>query len=297
MASQSGRSSGPFTAPPSTPEVGHHGRRVLVAAPNLPIWFQRFVGSDSSKGHPAHVSSLSGPGTRPGMRPVIRSTTVFGGCSHLPSLSCRLSAAAIRFLAVLFPPQISASLTVGLPAAGQFRWTWTGFPCSALVRRDRCRAPPIPRDRGALMADIETSATTATSQRRVLFLRFCFHLPEFWVTRLAEVHLIRPSGLPLACNLRMERRSSGFLPGFTPRRYQRRMPGAGTSVEHSLGVNRRSFDPPFRLSHSPSATSCRTSISQCPRIHTASSADQGARSPGWLGAVSAAPRPGLSRRR
>ena len=32
----------------------------------------------------------------------------------------------------------------------------------------------------------------------------------------------------------------GFLPGFTPRRYQRRMPGAGTSVEHSPGANRRS---------------------------------------------------------
>jgi hypothetical protein len=51
-------------------------------------------------------------------------------------------------------------------------------------------------------------------------LRSCLHLPEFWLTRLAEVHLIRPSGLPLACNLRMERRSLGFLPGFTPHRYQ-----------------------------------------------------------------------------
>ena len=31
------------------------------------------------------------------------------------SLSCRLSAAVVCFLAVLFPPQISASLTVRLP--------------------------------------------------------------------------------------------------------------------------------------------------------------------------------------
>jgi DDE superfamily endonuclease len=52
----------------------------------------------------------------------------------------------------------------------------------------------------------------------------------------------------------------GFLPGFTPRRYQRRMPGADTSVEHSLVANRRSLDPPFRLSHSTSATSRRTTI-------------------------------------
>lgn len=162
-----------------------------------------------------------------------------GGYGHVPSLSCRLSAAAIRFLAVLFPPRISAFLTVGLPAAGLVHRTGTGFTCSALVRYDRCRAPPIPRDRGALMADVETSATTAASQRRVLSLAVAFHLPRFWITRLTEVHVIRPSGLPLACNQWMEHRSLGFLPGFTPRRYQRRMPGAGTSVEHSLGANRR----------------------------------------------------------
>ena len=47
--------------------------------------------------------------------------------------------ATIGFLAVLFPPRISASLAVGLPAAGLIRRTVTGFPCSALVRRGRCR--------------------------------------------------------------------------------------------------------------------------------------------------------------
>ena len=93
------------------------------------------------------------------------------------------------------------------------------------------------------MADIETSATTATSQRRVLFPGATSHLPEFWVTRLTGVHFIHPSGLPLACDQWMEHRSLGFLPGFTPHRYQRRMPGAGTSVEHSLGANRRSNRP------------------------------------------------------
>ena len=82
-------------------------------------------------------------------------------------LSCCLSAAVICFLAILFPPQVSAFLTVGLSVADSHR-TATGFPCSALLRCDRCRAPPILRDRGALMADIETSATTAASQRRVL---------------------------------------------------------------------------------------------------------------------------------
>jgi len=49
------------------------------------------------------------------------------------------------------------------------------------------------------------------------------------------------SGLLLACGLWMDHRPLGFLPGFTPRRYQRRMPGAETSAEHSPGANRRSF--------------------------------------------------------
>ena len=110
----------------------------------------------------------------------------------MPSLSCCLSAAVICFLAVLFPPQISASLTVRLPVAGHLHRTATGFPCFALVRCDRCRAPPILRDRGALMADIETSATTAASQRRVLFSGAASHLPEFWVTKLAGVHFHSP---------------------------------------------------------------------------------------------------------
>jgi hypothetical protein len=91
----------------------------------------------------------------------------------VPPLSCHLSAAAIRFLAVLFPPQVSAFLTVGLPVVGLAHRTMTRFPCFALVRFDRCRAPPIPRDRGALMADIETSATTATFPVAGPVLRRC----------------------------------------------------------------------------------------------------------------------------
>jgi hypothetical protein len=179
----------------------------------------------------------------------------------VPPLSCHLSAAAIRFLAVLFPPQVSAFLTVGLPVVGLAHRTMTRFPCFALVRFDRCRAPPIPRDRGALMADILTSAITAASQRRVLSFAVAFHLPKVWLTRLTEIQVLRPSGLPFACDRRMARRSLGFLLGFTPRCCQQRMPGAGTSVEHSLEANRRPFDPPFRLAHLHSATSRRTRIS------------------------------------
>jgi len=56
----------------------------------------------------------------------------------------------------------------------------------------------------------------ATHHRRLLITR---HHQGFTV--------VHPSGLPLACSPRVEREPSGFSPGFTPRRYQRRMPGWG----------------------------------------------------------------------
>jgi hypothetical protein len=181
-----------------------------------------------------------------------------GGYGHAPSLSCRLSAAAIGFLAVLFPPRVSAFLTVGLPAAGLLRWTVTGFPCSALVRCGRCRAPPLPRDRGALMADAGTSATTAASQRRVLFFAVASHLPKFWITRLAEIHVIRPSGLSLACDRGWGTgpwaSSRASHPAVASDACQERERALSTRPE--LTVNH--VDPPFRLSHSHSATSRRT---------------------------------------
>jgi hypothetical protein len=154
------------------------------------------------------------------------------------SLSCCLSAAAIRFLAVLSrhgsPPSLRLAYRclvnppdrdgVSMFRTGESRLV-SGAPytpgpwCSHGRHRNfghHCRlstAGPVPRCH--------------------------FPSPKFWVTRLAGVHAIRPSSLPLACNRWMEHQSLGFLPGFTPRRCQRRMPGAGTSVEHSLGANRR----------------------------------------------------------
>jgi len=166
---------------------------------------------------------------------------------HLTSHSWCLSAATVSFSGRPVPAaDFRVSSRIGLPAAGQFRWTTTGLPCSTLLRYGRCRAPPIPRDRGAHMTGTGTPITTAASQRRVLFRVNTSHLSRSKVTRLTEVHLRSPfSGLPLACNQWMEHQSLGFLPGFTPRRYQRRMPGAGTSVEHSLGFSHRACGPPI----------------------------------------------------
>ena len=52
-------------------------------------------------------------------------------------VSCRLSPAGIRFLDILFPPENSALLTVGLPGRHQAARTLSGFPCSARMRCDR----------------------------------------------------------------------------------------------------------------------------------------------------------------
>jgi hypothetical protein len=50
----------------------------------------------------------------PGIRPVIHDPTLEEWSYPVP-VSCRLSPAGIRFLDILFPPEISALLTVGLP--------------------------------------------------------------------------------------------------------------------------------------------------------------------------------------
>jgi len=104
----------------------------------------------------------------PGMQPVIR---------RRPSLEGPVM--CLRLPVVFRPPPFASwpscpatgfRLPCGRPTG---RWSLppdlTGFPCFALVSCDRCRAPPLPRDRGALMADYSTSATTAASQRRALF--------------------------------------------------------------------------------------------------------------------------------
>ena len=218
MASQSGRP--PVRSPrPVHPDRPSPAVGSPVAAPNLPIRFQRLVGSDSSKGHPAHVSTLTGPDTQVWYAASYTSTTVFGGFGHPSSLSCCLSAAAIRFLAVLSHPGSTLSLRSAYRRPVSFPPDLDGVSMFRTGRATGAGASCTPgpwcshgRHRNS---DHHCHLSAAGP-----VLRCCFHLPEFWLTRLAEVHLLRPSGLPLACNLRMERRSLGFLPGFTPHRYQ-----------------------------------------------------------------------------
>jgi hypothetical protein len=98
----------------------------------------------SVTGSPDRVSALSGPGTRPGIRPVIRHGQ--RRASHHVPVSCCLSATGIRFSVTLFPPGTWAFLTVGLPGT-----TWRPDP-DGVSTFHTCEirpgwVPPLPRGR------------------------------------------------------------------------------------------------------------------------------------------------------
>ena len=102
-------------------------------------------------------------------------------------LSCCLSAAAICFLAVLFPPQVSASLTVRLSE------TYSSPNCDGVSMFRTAEMRPVSGasftpgpwcSRGCHLDFSHHCRLPAAGP----FLRCCFHLPEFWLTELAEIH-------------------------------------------------------------------------------------------------------------
>jgi hypothetical protein len=96
----------------------------------------------------AHLTASArsrAPGTRPGIRPVIRD-------DQLEDWPCSRSfpspfGTRIRFSVILFPPGSWALLTVGLPDQGRTR---AGLPRSARTSCDRGGCPLYPEDGGAL---------------------------------------------------------------------------------------------------------------------------------------------------
>jgi hypothetical protein len=143
IVSQSrGLSSGPF-APRAAIATS---KAKAVIASNLPFGSGGY-GAFSSKTHPPQVSLLSQPGTRPGIRPVIREPTDWKNRRLMVPLSCCLSATGIRFLGVLFPPRDSASLTVGLPPTKNVM-DLTGLPRSTRMRYDRVGCQLYPGSSG-----------------------------------------------------------------------------------------------------------------------------------------------------
>jgi hypothetical protein len=105
-------------------------------------------------------------------------------------LSCCLSAAAIRFLAVLFPPQVSASLTVRLPVASPPDCDGVSMFHTAEIRP----VPGAPYTPGPWCSHGRHRNFSHHCRLPAAgpFPRCCFHLPGFWVTKLTEVHFRSP---------------------------------------------------------------------------------------------------------
>jgi hypothetical protein len=74
---------------------------------------------------------------------------------------------------------------------------------------------------------------SAASQRHVPAPRHNHHRCEAPLDETStRVQAIHPSGLPLACDPRMEQEPLGFAPSFAPRDYLQRTSGRGQAIEH-----------------------------------------------------------------
>ena len=90
------------------------------------------------------------------------------------------------------------------------------------------------------------------------------HLPGLWVTRHQQgfTH-VRPSGLPLACAPGWSGNASASSLSFAPRSYPRRTSGRGLALNTGQELRHRHHRRPSNpRTHSPHATSCRTSSAQ-----------------------------------
>jgi DDE_Tnp_1-associated len=99
----------------------------------------------------------------------------------------------------------------------------------------------------------------AASQRPTPVPGCCFHPPGLGITERRQGFTgVHPSGLPVACSPGWNGSPWASAPGFTPRRYQRRMPKWGRALGHLPGITSpASTGPPQRI-HSPRGPSCRT---------------------------------------
>ena len=200
-------------------------------------WFRRLRSSSSATGSPDRVSALSGPGTRPGIRPVIQHGQRRTG-HHVPVSRC-LSATGIRFSVTLFPPGSWALLTVGLPAATGGR-TPTGFPRSARMSSDRGGRPLYPEDGGAHPDRGDPRPAPAASQRPVPAPRSTSHR-RARLTRHQRgfTRFARPV-FPSPVAARMERAALGLSPGLRtpPTKSRTTHAREGTGHEHGPGTTR-----------------------------------------------------------
>ena len=175
----------------------------------------------------------------------------------IPIFLSPFGAPALACWAVLFPPESWAFLTVGLPSRAPAR-TPTGFPRSACARHDRGGCPLCP---GAAVFTRPVRCPRsphAASQRPALHPGRTSRRPGLTLTRrrqgFAHAH---PSGLPLTCDPRTGRGPLGLNPELRTSPLPATHVRAGTSSNTSLGYA-TDITNLHQRSHSPHATSCRT---------------------------------------
>jgi len=250
MASQSRTaSSGPFTCMASNLPFGSGGS-----------------GRSSSKAHLPHVSLLSQPGTRPGIRPVIRERPPGEAV-----ISSRLPAA---FRLPAFASWASCSRQgLRLPLRSAYRCplhrTLTGFPCSARVRHGWGRMSSIPRGRRCPHGrECSTTAACRIATALSLSPRHCVPARRVMLTRhhqgFPDSHPI-PS-LPLACGPWTGQGPLGFPMSSAPGRYRPRTSWRGQVLDTDPKSRHRHQPASIQRTHSPRATSCRNTPHVRPHV-------------------------------
>ena len=229
MASQSGTSSGPFT----------------VSVSNLPFG-SAAQSASAFKGSPAHVSALSGPATRAGIRPVIPRAPG-GGAGNT----------ALGFL----PPFGHRHPLLGHPVpAREFRPPH-GRPTRqrldpggvSTFRTSESRpewVPSLPRGPAVLTRPVRSLRPPLAPSPRGQALSPRSRIPSPGAVHYeasSRVHSrspARPSPSPVG-PLDGTRTSWACSPGFAPRQAgpARRTPGRGTGIEHSPGATRPASSP------------------------------------------------------
>ena len=174
----------------------------------------RFQSRRSSFSPQAHLTTSAPFRVRAAarIRPVMRDDRRRAG--HRVPVSRCLSAAGVRFLVILCPLGSWAFLAVGLPARVAKGRTPTGLSRFARMRCDRVGCPLCPGDCGARHGWHRFSSRRMPLHNgRVPKPRNHDPPPRLDVTRRHRgFTVVHPSGLPLACDPRVERRSLGFSP-------------------------------------------------------------------------------------
>jgi hypothetical protein len=198
-------------------------------------------------GSPGHVSTLSGPGSRP-YPAGYRWTDGGGAAHHVPRFPLPFGHRH-SLLGHPVPAGGSAFLTVSPPALPSRNST--GFPRSTRARNDRGGRPLYPGDGGVLPVEGSLfNRHLPLSSGQSLHPADTSHRRDPNVTRhhrrFTRVH---PSGLPLACDPRMGRGSLGFFPELRTPPLPATHVRAGTGHGHWPGTTpSTSVEPPIDAS-------------------------------------------------